>query len=557
MRVSSSPSSNAVIVNPVDSLIDLSPHDLETVQAILRRHVPDREVLAFGSRVTWTAKESSDLDLAILGDEPVPANVQAALKEDFDESDLPFKVDLVDWATISESFRKIVERDKVVVQVGLKSLSTVGDGWSSTTIGGLLARDGGNVKTGPFGTTLKAKEYSKEGVPLISVGEVGHGSLRIHESTPRVPRGVVERLPEYLLQAGDIVFGRKGAVDRSAMVKPDQAGWFLGSDGIRLRLPNTCEARFVAYQLQSAEARSWLLQHASGTTMASLNQGTIERMPIVLPPLNEQRAIAHVLGSIDDKIEQNRRTVQGLERLAKAIFHAWFVDFEPVKAKAAGAKFFPSMPQEAFDTLPSDFANSLLGPVPRGWEVRPLITVASFLNGLALQKYPPRGDATDLPVIKIAELRRGSTSGSDLANGGVPETYIINDGDLLFSWSGTLEAELWFGGRGALNQHLFKVTSSHYPKWLCLLWIHQHLPWFRMVAASKAVTMGHIKRSHLQDALVVIPPPAFIEAGNHAIGSLFDLYAATEIESRSLMRMRDFLLPKLLSGAVSVMPSEQ
>src|SRR5690348_10251534 len=119
---------------------------------------------------------------------------------------------------------------------------------ATTTIGALLARDGGSVKTGPFGTTLKAKEYSKEGVPLISVGEVGYGSLRVYDSTPRAPLEVVERLPEYVLQAGDIVFGRKGAVDRSAMVKPEQAGWFLGSDGIRLRLPNTCDARFVAYQ---------------------------------------------------------------------------------------------------------------------------------------------------------------------------------------------------------------------------------------------------------------------------------------------------------------------
>jgi type I restriction enzyme S subunit len=127
--------------------------------------------------------------------------------------------------------------------------------WRGTTIGKLLASDGGSVKTGPFGTTLKAQEYSKEGVPLISVGEVGYGSLRVHEKTPRAPREVVERLPEYLLEAGDIVFGRKGAVDRSALVKPEQAGWFLGSDGIRLRLPSTCDSRFIAYQLQTADAR--------------------------------------------------------------------------------------------------------------------------------------------------------------------------------------------------------------------------------------------------------------------------------------------------------------
>jgi type I restriction enzyme, S subunit len=105
------------------------------------------------------------------------------------------------------------------------------DDWHGTTIGELLAQSGGSVKTGPFGTALKAEEYSNDGVPIISVGEVGYGSLRVNKSTPKAPQKVIERLPEYLLQAGDIVFGRKGAVDRSALVKPEQAGWFLGPDG--------------------------------------------------------------------------------------------------------------------------------------------------------------------------------------------------------------------------------------------------------------------------------------------------------------------------------------
>lgn len=209
-----------------------------------------------------------------------------------------------------------------------------------TTIGAILERDGGSVKTGPFGTTLKANEYTDQGVPLISVGEVGYGSLRLHQTTPRVPREVVDRLPEYVLQNGDIVFGRKGAIDRSAIVKPQQSGWFLGSDGIRLRLPHSTDARFVAYHLQSAESRSWLIQHATGTTMASLNQRTIERIPIVLPPLPEQRAIAHILGTLDDKIELNRRMNETLETMARALFKSWFVDFDPVRAicPAAGQR---------------------------------------------------------------------------------------------------------------------------------------------------------------------------------------------------------------------------
>ncbi len=139
-----------------------------------------------------------------------------------------------------------------------------------------------------------------------------------------------------------------------------------------------------------------------------------------------------------------------------------------------------------------------------------------------------------------------------VANSGVPAAYVIDDRDLLFSWSGTLEAAFWYGGKGALNQHLFKVTSSLFPNWFCLLWIQQHLPWFRAIAASKATTMGHIKRGHLQEAQVVVPPAAIIREAGHEIGPLYDLHAQLMVESRKLAAMRDYLLPKLLSGHVRV-----
>jgi len=164
-------------------------------------------------------------------------------------------------------------------------------------------------------------------------------------------------------------------------LQPLSRGSGLGSDGIRLRLPEICDATFMSYQLQTARHREWIIRHAAGTTMASLNESIIRDIPIVLPPLAEQRAIAAVLGALDDKIEQNRRTAQALERLARAIFRAWFVDFEPVKAKAAGAAAFPSMPQHVFDALPTRFIDSDLGPVPEGWEVKAIGDVVSVKGG--------------------------------------------------------------------------------------------------------------------------------------------------------------------------------
>jgi len=161
-------------------------------------------------------------------------------------------------------------------------------------------REIGEIKTGPFGTLLKAEEYSgSEGVPLISVGEIGVGTFRITERTPLVPASVVQRLPQYVLRTGDIVFGRKGAVDRSAMVEESGNGWFLGSDGMSIRPSSQCHPPYLACQFQRHEVQSWLLQNATGTTMASLNQEILGRVSIPYAPLPEQRAIAAALSDVD------------------------------------------------------------------------------------------------------------------------------------------------------------------------------------------------------------------------------------------------------------------
>ena len=313
------------------------------------------------------------------------------------------------------------------------------------------------------------------------------------------------------------------------------------------------DSQFIYYVARSPHFRSHAIGQMTGTSgRQRVPIDAIRSFEMALPPLAEQRAIAGVLGALDDKIEQNQQTARALERVAQRIFRAWFVDFEPVKAKAAGAASFPSMPQHVFDVLPTRFIDSEIGPVPEGWEVMAIERMALFLNGLALQKYPPRSDGNDLRVIKIAQLRRGSTERADWANSDVSDEYVVHDRDLLFSWSGTLEAALWFGGKGALNQHLFKVTSTRYPNWFCLLWIRHHLSWFRGIAASKATTMGHIKRSHLQEAQVAVPEPDTLREADANIGSLYRLYEQLMIETRHLAKLRDYILPQLLSGQVRV-----
>jgi type I restriction enzyme S subunit len=168
-----------------------------------------------------------------------------------------------------------------------------------------------SIKTGPFGTLLKASEYSaRDGVPLISVGEIREGFVRITDNTPRVPEEVTKRLPQYVLHKGDVVFARKGGVERSALVRQPQEGWFLGSDGISIRPSQACHDEYLALQFRSARVQGWLLQNAIGTTMPSLNQEILRNVVIPLPPSKaEQEAIAEVLSDADALIESLERLV--------------------------------------------------------------------------------------------------------------------------------------------------------------------------------------------------------------------------------------------------------
>jgi len=391
------------------------------------------------------------------------------------------------------------------------------------------------VTLGVFDCPHSTPKLTPTGPLVVRTQDIMTGVLRTDEAARVSEETYRARVAQAEPAYGDLLYSREGTYFGIAAEVPKGVRVCLGQRMVLIRPdPRQIDHLYLKYWLNSPQIAAHMHGFRDGSVAERLNLPTIREMPVFVRPVTEQRAIGSVLGALDDKIEQNRRTGRALERLAGATFKAWFVDFDPVKAKAAGAVGFPGMPHAAFAALPSHLADSKIGLVPQGWVVRSLSKVADFLNGLALQKYPPAGDETDLPVIKIAELRNGSTEGSAVANANVPDAYVIEDGDLLFSWSGTLEAELWFGGRGALNQHLFKVTSDDYPRWLCLNWVRQHLPEFRLIASGKATTMGHIKRGHLDDAQVVVPDDAVLHAADDAIGPLHDLHAGLALETRKL-----------------------
>jgi len=263
----------------------------------------------------------------------------------------------------------------------------------------------------------------------------------------------------------------------------------------KVTLKNCVDKFFVYYYLIFIQKNA--VQYNTGSVIWALDvDNWSKNEKILLPPLPEQHAIAKILSDLDSKIELLQKQNETLEKIGQAIFKHWFVDFE-----------FPNEEGKPYKSSGGEMVyNEELGKeIPRGWEVKPIDEVADFLNGLALQKYPPENDTEYLPVIKIRELKQGITNSTDKASINIPEDYVIDDGDIIFSWSGSLEVVIWGYGKGALNQHLFKVSSKKYPKWFYYYWIIQHLPEYRHIAKGKATTMGHIQRHHLKNSLVLVP----------------------------------------------------
>jgi type I restriction enzyme S subunit len=421
--------------------------------------------------------------------------------------------------------------------------------WPEVTLGSLAAPNDGAIAIGPFGSAMKAETYTPFGVPVIRGTNIS-GNRAWKGDWVFISQEFADSMPRCAVTNGTLVFPHRGSIGEVAIVpKDDHARYFLSTSLMKIEIDETkANPLFVYFFFRSHAGRSEILKYASQVGTPGIGQplSSLKKFKLPLPPLATQNAIASILGALDDKIDLNRRMNQTLEAMARAIFKDWFVEFGPTRAKIEGRG--PYLAPEIWSLFPDRLDEE---GKPEGWNEKPLDQIAEFLNGLALQKYPAN-EGPYLPVIKIAELRAGNSEGSDKASTKIPSAYVVQDGDVLFSWSGSLLNRVWTAGQGALNQHLFKVTSTEYPKWFFFHWIGHHLPDFQAIAASKATTMGHIQRHHLTQAKTIVPDRNVMTVASEIIGPLFERGIKNDLETSTLAAMRDLLLPKLMSGEIRV-----
>ena len=377
--------------------------------------------------------------------------------------------------------------------------------------------DLGTVVGGATPSTKKAENYEGGNIAWITPKDLSTFSGRyIQRGERNITEIGLKSCSTQLLPENTVLFSSRAPIGYVAIA----ANEVCTNQGFKSVIPNEAtDPLFLFYLLKHNKDKIETM--GSGTTFKEVSGNTMKNIVVNVPADKEiQTKIASLLGAIDDKIEENERINNNLEQQAQAIFENEFLSLQSL---------------------------------PDGWKLASLIDIADYLNGLAMQKYRPSANEIGIPVLKIKELRQGCCDdNSEFCSPSIKSDYIIHDGDVIFSWSGSLLVDFWCGGICGLNQHLFKVSSSKYDKWFYYAWTKHHLNRFIAVAADKATTMGHIKRDELAKAEVLIPNEADYNRIGALLQPIYDLIISNRIENKKLAETRDSLLPKLMSGEIDM-----
>ena len=549
--------------------IDIDTRERATIERLLHRYLPGVEVWAYGSRVRWNARPQSDLDLVAFAP-PEQRGVVLQLREAFEESSLPFSVDLLIWDDLPESFHRNIEAGYVVLQVnGKMGTGTVYGTFSSrfteSDLRNLCEKESG-IQTGPFGSQLHQKDYVAEGTPIITVEHLGENRI-IHQDLPRVSDYDRGRLSKYALQTGDIVFSRVGSVDRRSLVRESEDGWLFSGRCLRVRPDQEkIDSGYLSYFLGLPAFREYIRSIAVGATMPSLNTSLLSDVTIYYPPLAEQRAIAHILGTLDDKIELNRRMNQTLEEMARAIFQDWFVDFGPVRAKREGRE--PYLPPELWDLFPDRLVDSELGEIPEGWEIRRIddiserVAMGPFGSSIKVSTFVDSG----IPVISGQHL-----TGTLLEDGDyrfITEDHAdklananVRSGDIVFTHAGSIGQVAYIPetsqyDRYVISQRQFymRCDTSKISPLFVLHFFKTQEGQHQLLANTSSTGVPSIARpvTYLRSIALCLPPKALWSVFHKMAGGFHPTVAQNDKESLTLAIHRDTLLPKLVSGEVRI-----
>ena len=421
--------------------------------------------------------------------------------------------------------------------------------WKTYTVGELILQ---NIIEKPLdgnhgGTHPKGSDFINEGIPFVMASDIKRGNIDLVDCK-FISKKQADSLRKGFAKEGDVLLTHKASIGRTAIVPKIKDDYIMLTPQVtyyRVKNENILNNVYLKYYFNSDLFQNEINTRAgSGSTRAYIGITDQQRLSIFIPPLKTQKQIASILSALDDKIELNLQMNKTLEDMAMALYKHWFVDFGPFQK--------------------GEFVDSELGQIPEGWEVKSLYSTAEFTNGASFKGKLLSEDSKDgYPVIKIVEIKQGITDQTKYSKEDKPEKYFINDGEILFPWSGnpytSIGIWLWDKGKAYLNQHIFKVKPETSEDRALIYTMLKHLvPTFINLATHKQTTgLGHVTVANLKELKIVYPSKESLKIFNKEANPIMELIFNNQMETISLTKTRDTLLPKLISGEVQVKDLEQ
>lgn len=522
-------------------LIDISPENWKIVRSILQRYVPDREVWAFGSRAKWTAKEFSDLDIAVVSNEPMSIGLVADLDEAFQESALPFKVDVVDWATITPAFRQVIQAAKIQIQE-----SQVVENWTTKLLSDIAY--------------LNPSRSLKKGAtsPFIEMAAlpVNGRDISVQDVSSRDFSGSGSRFVN-----GDVLLARitpcleNGKTALVNVLSPSAVG-HGSTEFIVLSAKESSDQRFIYYLARHPDFREYAIQHMEGTSgRQRVSATSIGAFRFLCPPLVQRKEIGDTLGALDDKISLLRETSATLEAIAQALFKSWFVDFDPVRAKAEGREP-EDVPPEIAELFPSEFEVSKLGEIPKGWQAGTLSDFC-FLNP---ESWSGKNHPESIAYIDLANVKENRIDAIvEYAFDAAPSRArrILRDNDTIV---GTVRpgnrsyAFVRHASKNLTGSTGFAVLRPQREDYSEFVYFGTTNP--ESIASLANLADGGaypaVRPEVVQQLNIVKPPAKLIGIFHDFVAPLMTAVSENMNEAASLGSLRDALLPKLMAGVLQV-----
>ena len=541
-----------------------------TLEGLLREHVPEAEVWAYGSRITGESHEGSDLDLVVRGPDLKPLEDGFfELLEAIEQSNIPILVQVHDWARLPENFHADIERDYVALQVwtALRSEEQDGDQWIRMPLNELIDLRLSSVD--------KKSKSNERPIQLCNYMDVYNNTF-IHGGMDFLPATATEReIERCSLVAGDVIITKDSEkhddIGVPALVREEIPDLICGYHLAILRpLESKVDGSFLFYALSNVETQQQFHSFANGVTRFGLRKADIGLVEIPLPHLKDQRAIAHILATLDDKIELNRRMNDTLEQMARALFKSWFVDFDPVRAKGAltatpsdgsdwtaerARAYLESMDKTVVDLFPDRLVDSELGEIPEGWEVGTVSQLAErILNGGTPRRSEPRyWERQEIPWLTSGEVRQSFILGTEnfISKEGLSESSakMIPARSILVALYGATAGQVSLNLRPlSTNQAVSSIIPQKGNTYFCLMTLRTRVAELGNNAVGSA--QQNISKKIVETTSAIIPSIELRSTYDVFVQGLLDKIANNLEKSQALIAQRDSLLPKLMSREV-------